>query len=78
MLTQSRNSGLFIWVDFSNYLPVNETNGDAWAAEKLLHSRFLKGGVGMSTGHSYFSPVPGRFRLIHSLPQDIVREGIRR
>ncbi|KAK6953322.1 hypothetical protein Daesc_005625 [Daldinia eschscholtzii] len=72
------NAGLFIWLDLAPFLPVGETNGDGWEAEKLLSQRFAQAGVTMSTGGQYHAPKPGGFRLVYSFPEDALREGIRR
>ncbi|KAI8960368.1 PLP-dependent transferase [Daldinia sp. FL1419] len=72
------NAGLFIWLDLAPFLPLEETNGNAWEAEKLLAQRFDKAGVSMSTGGQYHAPKPGGFRLVYSFPEDALREGIKR
>ncbi len=54
-----------------------ETSGDGWAAERLLSDRLAFAGVLMSTGEAYHAPEPGRFRLVFSVKQDILEEGIR-
>ncbi|KAI1640709.1 pyridoxal phosphate-dependent transferase [Biscogniauxia mediterranea] len=72
------NAGFFIWLDLSAHLPTAETNGDAWAAERLLTERFEEAGVIMSSGEPYHAPSPGRFRLIFSVDEETLREGLRR
>ncbi|KAM3071737.1 hypothetical protein ACMFMG_009607 [Clarireedia jacksonii] len=72
------NAAFFLWIDLSPYLPLNEVNGDGWAAEKLLSERFTKAGVLMDTGAEYHTLVPGRFRLMHTVDEVTLREGIRR
>lgn len=72
------NAGFFLWLDLAPYLPLDETNGDAWAAERLLSKRFTAAGVIMATGEAYSAANPGRFRLIFSLREYAVREGVRR
>ncbi|KAI1352090.1 PLP-dependent transferase [Xylaria sp. FL0043] len=72
------NAGLFLWLDLSSALPLEEANGDGWLAEKMLSERLAKAGVTMSTGKAYRAPLPGRFRLLFSFDEDSVREGIRR
>ncbi|KAL8652869.1 MAG: hypothetical protein Q9226_004084 [Calogaya cf. arnoldii] len=54
---------LFIWLDLASQLPLEEANGDGWAAEKLLSERIKLVGVDMDTGEAYYAPYPGRFRL---------------
>lgn len=76
--SHTRNAGLFLWLDLSHHLPVQETNGDGWAAQDLLVHRFEQAGVIMSNGSSYHAPTPGQFRLVHCMPQDVVRKGIER
>ncbi|KAI0454571.1 PLP-dependent transferase [Xylaria acuta] len=72
------NAELFIWLDLSPFLPVKETNGDGWSAQKLLLERLEQAGVSMSTGESYRAPDLGMFRIIFSLDEESLREGIRR
>ena len=75
----SRNAGLFIWLDLGHFLPLSETGGDGWAAARLLDDRLQRdGGIIMSTGEAYRAETPGRFRLVFSMPEATVREGIRR
>jgi 1-aminocyclopropane-1-carboxylate synthase len=59
-------------------LPLPETDGDGWAAERLLTKRLLEGGVVMSTGERYQSERPGNFRMIFSYDDATLREGIKR
>lgn len=72
------NAGLFIWLNLSAFLPVKGSNGDGWWAQRLLSERLEQAGVSMSTGESYRAPEPGMFRLIFSLDEPSLREGIRR
>lgn len=72
------NAGLFVWLDLSPYLRLQETNGDGWAAERILAKRLTQGGVVMSTGERYQSEVPGWFRMIFSYDEATLREGIKR
>lgn len=72
------NAGFFIWLDLAPFLPLKETNGDGWAAERLLSQRFTQAGVIMATGEAYHAPSPGRFRLVFCLEEDAVKEGVRR
>lgn len=69
---------MFLWLELRRNLPTKETNGDEWAAETLLAERFKQHGVFMSTGKQYASPVPGYFRLIHSVSEVDLRKGIER
>lgn len=74
----TRNAGFFIWLDLGAHLDLEKTNGDGWAAEKLLVEHLRSAGVIMSTGTEYHAPKPGRFRLVFCMKEDTVREGIRR
>lgn len=67
-----------MWLDLSNYLPLKQTKGDAWAAEKLLYQRLIEAGVVLSPGQGYHSPTPGKFRFVFCLKEDVLREGIKR
>ncbi|OGM48609.1 hypothetical protein ABOM_002012 [Aspergillus bombycis] len=76
--SQKGNAGFFLWLDLSAFLPLHETHGDGWAAQRLLTDRFSKAGVIMSTGAEYRAPSPGRFRLVFCVDPDTLREGIKR
>ncbi|KNG84798.1 hypothetical protein ANOM_006713 [Aspergillus nomiae NRRL 13137] len=76
--SQKGNAGFFLWLDLSAFLPLHETGGDGWAAQRLLTDRFSKAGVIMSTGAEYRAPSPGRFRLVFCVDPDTLKEGIRR
>ena len=67
-----------MWLDLGPYLDLDESGGDGWKAEALLSTRLAEGGVLMSTGHRYQSETPGRFRLIFSYVEIVLKEGIRR
>ncbi|KAI1771506.1 acc synthase [Hypoxylon cercidicola] len=75
---QKGNAGFFMWLDLMPYLPLNETNGDGWAAERLLSQRFAEAGVIMSAGGPYKAPSPGRFRFVFCIKEDAMREGVKR
>ncbi|KAF2099405.1 PLP-dependent transferase [Rhizodiscina lignyota] len=72
------DAGFFILMDLSSFLPLLETNGDAWAAERLLSKCFMDQKVDMSRGEVYHDERPGQFRLIHSFDQNMIIEGVRR
>lgn len=44
----------------------------------MLLKRFRSGGVIIEAGQGYHAPQPGRFRLLHSVEESALREGIRR
>lgn len=67
-----------MWLDLAPYLPLKETNGDGWAAERLLSQQFSKAGVMMSAGEPYKAPSPGRFRFVFCIKEDAMREGVKR
>ncbi|KAI4858763.1 acc synthase [Hypoxylon rubiginosum] len=75
---QKGNAGFFMWLDLAPYLPLKETNGDGWAAERLLSQQFSKAGVMMSAGEPYKAPSPGRFRFVFCIKEDAMREGVKR
>ncbi|PKS13387.1 hypothetical protein jhhlp_000158 [Lomentospora prolificans] len=72
------NAGLFLWLDLTAHLPLSETGGDGWAAERLLSERFTKAGVVIDPGVIYSAPRPGRFRLVFTVDEATAREGIHR
>jgi 1-aminocyclopropane-1-carboxylate synthase len=67
-----------VWLDLASYLPLSETGGDGWEAERLLNRRFRQEGVLMATGEAYLALTPGHFRLIFCLGDEMLREGIKR
>lgn len=76
--TSFRNAGLFLWLDLSAHLPLQQSGCDGWAAQDILARRFEQAGVIMSNGSSYRAPKPGYFRVVHSLPKETLRKGIER
>ncbi|RSL58227.1 hypothetical protein CEP54_007885 [Fusarium duplospermum] len=72
------NAGLFVWLDLSRHLDLDEVNGDEWEAEKKLSQRFTRAGVIMDTGGEYRAPRAGRFRLMFTVEEGTLREGIKR
>ncbi|XXH01270.1 hypothetical protein Hte_007624 [Hypoxylon texense] len=72
------NAGFFMWLDLASYLPLKETNGDGWAAERMLSQQFFKAGVMMSAGEPYKAPNPGKFRFVFCIKEDSMREGVKR
>lgn len=77
-LNYNRNAGLFLWLDLSAHLCIEDTRGDAWATERVLSRRLKMAGVIMSTGEEYHAEEPVRFRLIFCVSEETLREGIRR
>ncbi|KAM6511371.1 hypothetical protein FALCPG4_016376 [Fusarium falciforme] len=72
------NAGLFVWLDLSRHLVLEEVNGDEWEAEKRLSQRLTRAGVIMDTGSEYRAPRAGRFRLMFTVDEGTLREGIKR
>jgi xeroderma pigmentosum group C-complementing protein len=54
------------------------TSEDGWAAELDLSRRLQQIGVEMSTGYAYHNEVPGWFRVIFSLDEESLKEGLSR
>ncbi|KIM94254.1 hypothetical protein OIDMADRAFT_106732 [Oidiodendron maius Zn] len=75
---QEGNAGFFIWLDLSTHLPLSEVGGDGWAAERLLSKRLEQSGVIMPTGEEYHAPNPGKFRILFSVEENTLKEGIKR
>ncbi|KAL6355520.1 hypothetical protein LRP88_11115 [Fusarium phalaenopsidis] len=73
-----KNAGLFVWLDLSRHLVLEEVNGDEWEAEKRLSQRLTRAGVIMDTGSEYRAPRAGRFRLMFTVDEGTLREGIKR
>ena len=73
-----RNAGRFLWLDVRPFLPLNEAGGDGWAAEQLLLDRLRRRGVMVGLGKRYFATEPGHFRIVFSVEEAVIREGIQR
>ncbi|EAL85010.1 aminotransferase, classes I and II family [Aspergillus fumigatus Af293] len=54
------------------------TSQDGWAAELALSRQLQQIGVEMSTGYAYHNEVPGWFRVIFSLDEESLKEGLSR
>lgn len=78
LLTHSSNAGLFLWLNLSSFLKPDRFAGDAWAAHRDLGKAFDLRGVDLSDGETYHSPTPGCFRMVFSVPDYFIDEGIRR
>ncbi|KAJ4217967.1 hypothetical protein NW759_008562 [Fusarium solani] len=72
------NAGLFVWLDLSRHLDLDKVNGNEWEAEKRLSQRLTRAGVIMDTGSEYRAPRAGRFRLMFTVDEGTLREGIKR
>ncbi|GIK06663.1 hypothetical protein Aspvir_002313 [Aspergillus viridinutans] len=72
-------AGFFLWVDLSKCLDkaIVASRG-GWAAELDLSRRLQELGVEMSTGYAYHNEVPGWFRVIFSLEEESLKEGLSR
>ncbi|KAF7169104.1 hypothetical protein CNMCM5623_001912 [Aspergillus felis] len=72
-------AGFFLWIDLSKCLDkaIVASQG-GWAAELDLSRRLKEIGVEMSTGYAYHNEVPGWFRLIFSLDEESLKEGLSR
>ncbi|KAF7133606.1 hypothetical protein CNMCM5793_004735 [Aspergillus hiratsukae] len=77
--SQGAIAGFFLWIDLSKCLDkavVSSQGG--WAAELDLSRRLQQIGVQMSTGYAYHNEVPGWFRVIFSLEEESLKEGLSR
>ncbi|GFF75125.1 1-aminocyclopropane-1-carboxylate synthase 6 [Aspergillus lentulus] len=72
-------AGFFLWIDLSKCLDkAILTSQDGWAAELDLSRRLQQIGVEMSTGYAYHNEVPGWFRVLFSLDEESLKEGLSR
>ncbi|PKX90106.1 acc synthase [Aspergillus novofumigatus IBT 16806] len=77
--TQGGIAGFFLWIDLSKCLDkAIVASQDGWAAELDLSRRLQQIGVEMSTGYAYHNEVPGWFRVIFSLDEESLKEGLSR
>ncbi|XP_069134655.1 1-aminocyclopropane-1-carboxylate synthase-like protein 1 [Argopecten irradians] len=69
----SGSNAIFIWMDLSKFLkePSKEE-------EIKLFNRFMEAGLFIIPGMEMFSQFPGWFRLTYTLPEQEIREGLRR
>ncbi|KAH1589998.1 hypothetical protein KXX34_005141 [Aspergillus fumigatus] len=76
---QGAIAGFFLWIDLSKCLDDRiVTSQDGWAAELALSRQLQQIGVEMSTGYAYHNEVPGWFRVIFSLDEESLKEGLSR
>ncbi|KAH1291815.1 hypothetical protein KXV68_005057 [Aspergillus fumigatus] len=76
---QGAIAGFFLWIDLSKCLDNRiVTSQDGWAAELALSRQLQQIGVEMSTGYAYHNEVPGWFRVIFSLDEESLKEGLSR
>ncbi|CAL1533757.1 unnamed protein product [Lymnaea stagnalis] len=64
---------IFIWANFSEYLPEK-----SFEAEKLLFDKFLESRVFLLPGQSFYAKEPGWFRVVSSLDEEVHNEGLQR
>lgn len=69
------NAGFFIWVDLRDFL---KEGGDKWDAEAELLERIKENRAYMTAGGAMAAEEPGWFRLIFSLDERVIEEGLRR
>ncbi|KAA8912726.1 putative aminotransferase [Sphaerosporella brunnea] len=67
------NAALFLWIDLSPYL-----SAATWEAERDLAKRLMQGGVNFGAGEDFKSESPGWFRIVFSMPWDLVEKGLNR
>ncbi|KAI7175831.1 hypothetical protein D0869_05097 [Hortaea werneckii] len=82
------NAGFFLWIDLRGWLPPPHASGNEEGGgkgteegkkrEKVLVDRMLEKKVFLTPGMDMFAEEPGFFRLVFSLEEDVVREGLRR
>lgn len=73
------NAGFFLWVDRRPFLPASSDScQDRWDAEAQLLDRLSQNQVYMTAGKAMYAEEPGWFRLIFSIDERIVEEGLRR
>ena len=75
---QSRNAGLFLYIDLSPWLPTKSHNEQSYyEREFALAQRLLDAGVGVHPCEEH-GEIPGHFRLVFSQDRDTLAEGLRR
>jgi hypothetical protein len=72
-------AGFFLWIDLSKcFDKAIAASQGGWAAESDLSRRLQQIGVEMSTGYAYHNEAPGWFRVIFSLDEESLKEGLSR
>jgi len=66
-------AGLFLWANFQKYLRSND-----FESEEELFEMFMKNGIYVSPGKAFKEQQPGWFRVITSLEQDRIENGLNR
>lgn len=73
------NSGYFIWVDLSPYLPAaTPEHPEPVMRERVLAKRLRDAGVNLATGERFASEHAGWFRVVFTHQQEELKEGLRR
>ncbi|KAI7156417.1 PLP-dependent transferase [Hortaea werneckii] len=86
---EGANAGFFLWIDLRSWLPpASAASGgeegeekrieEGKKREKVLVDRMLEKKVFLTPGMDMFAEEPGFFRLVFSLEEEVVREGLRR
>jgi bifunctional pyridoxal-dependent enzyme with beta-cystathionase and maltose regulon repressor activities len=70
---ETRNCGPFVWIDLSSFMTEKTVE-----AERILAWKMIECGVWLSTGESYCSEEPGRFRLTFATSEDSMIFGMAR
>lgn len=71
------NAGLFVWVDFSPYLPPETSGMSHQEREFALAQKTLDGGVFLQPGEEH-ALRPGWFRMVYTDNPEAVQEGLKR
>lgn len=80
------NAGHFLVANLDRFMPITRPEGCTaeesqvalQEAEALLWSRVLQHGVCVTPGSNYRHPTPGIFRITFAMPEQTLREGLRR
>ena len=73
------NSGYFLWVDLSPYLPPpTPEHPEPVMRERVLAKRFRDAGINLATGEKFASEYAGWFRIVFTHQQEELKEGLRR
>lgn len=76
--TLGANSGFYLWLDLSPFLPKGEEYKDGWERELGLVKQLLANKVFLTNGQTLSSSEPGHFRLIFSQDERTLRAGLER
>ncbi|KAJ9136657.1 Aspartate aminotransferase [Pleurostoma richardsiae] len=73
------NAGVFLWIELSKWTPLIDGCGTSEESNEVRLTKYLiKEGVYLEPGEAFFSPTPGKFRLVYSMDTETLCVGLNR